>query len=62
MNAMKLTDKVAVSGQISPTQVASIASQGFRVIVNNRPDGEDPGQPDSCLLYTSDAADDEYNG
>jgi len=50
MNAMKLTDNVAVSGQISPTHVASIASQGFRVIVNNRPDGEDPGQPDSAQI------------
>ncbi len=50
MNAMKLTDTIAVSGQISPAHVASIASQGFKVLVNNRPDGEDPGQPGSAQI------------
>ena len=42
MNAMKLTDTVAVAGQISPSHVVSIASQGFQVLVNNRPDGAEP--------------------
>lgn len=45
MSYMKLTDTIAVAGQISAEQVSEIAAAGFRVLVNNRPDGEDAGQP-----------------
>ena len=41
----QLDDKVMVSGQIAPQEVAGLAAQGVTVIVNNRPDGEEPGQP-----------------
>lgn len=41
----QLGDKVLVSGQIAPHQVAGLADQGITMIVNNRPDGEEPGQP-----------------
>ena len=41
----QLSDKVVVSGQIAPHEVAGLAAQGITVIVNNRPDGEEPGQP-----------------
>ena len=41
----QLDDKTLVSGQISPDQVPDIARQGVTMIVNNRPDGEDPEQP-----------------
>ncbi len=41
----QLGDKVLVSGQIAPHQVAGLADQGVTMIVNNRPDGEEPGQP-----------------
>jgi len=34
-----------VSGQIAPHEVAGLAEQGVTVLVNNRPDGEEPGQP-----------------
>jgi uncharacterized protein (TIGR01244 family) len=50
MQAIKLTETIAVSGQISPDQVAGIAAAGFRVLVNNRPDGEEPGQPGSAQI------------
>ena len=33
-------------GQIEPQQVDKIGAQGFKTIINNRPDGEEPGQPD----------------
>ncbi|MDE2228084.1 MAG: TIGR01244 family phosphatase [Alphaproteobacteria bacterium] len=42
----KITDQVTVSGQIGLADVAEIAKQGFASIINNRPDGEEPGQPD----------------
>ena len=41
----QLDDKTLVSGQITPDQVPEIARNGVTLIVNNRPDGEDAGQP-----------------
>jgi uncharacterized protein (TIGR01244 family) len=34
-----------VSGQVAPHEVAGLAEQGVTVLVNNRPDGEEPDQP-----------------
>jgi uncharacterized protein (TIGR01244 family) len=39
-----------VSGQIAPEEVAIAAAQGIRTIINNRPDGEQPGQPTSAEI------------
>ncbi len=41
----RLDDHISVSGQILPGDVAHLAAQGFRTIVNNRPDGEQLNQP-----------------
>jgi uncharacterized protein (TIGR01244 family) len=41
----QLDDKVMVSGQVAPHEVAGLAEQGITVLVNNRPDGEEPEQP-----------------
>ena len=41
----QLDEKVMVSGQLAPHQVAGLAAQGITMLVNNRPDGEEPGQP-----------------
>lgn len=41
----KLDDRVSVAGQIGPDDLAQARAQGFTTIVNNRPDGEQPGQP-----------------
>jgi uncharacterized protein (TIGR01244 family) len=41
----QLDDRTLVSGQIAPEEVAGRAQQGVTVLVNNRPDGEEPGQP-----------------
>jgi uncharacterized protein (TIGR01244 family) len=41
----QLDDRTLVSGQIAPHEVAGLAEQGITVLVNNRPDGEEPGQP-----------------
>ena len=41
----QLDDKVMVSGQIHPSDVAGFKQLGVTMIVNNRPDGEEPGQP-----------------
>ena len=36
---------ISVAPQIDPDDMAEIAASGFTTIVNNRPDGEDFGQP-----------------
>jgi uncharacterized protein (TIGR01244 family) len=41
----QLDDKTLVSGQIAPEQVAELAGRGVTMLVNNRPDGEEPSQP-----------------
>jgi len=43
----RLSSQVSVTGQISADDVAAIAEQGFRSIVNNRPDNESARQPTS---------------
>ena len=41
-----LDPTVAVAPQITPDDVPAIAAAGYVAIVNNRPDGEEAGQPD----------------
>lgn len=41
----QLDDKTLVSGQIRTEEIAGLVDQGVTLIVNNRPDGEEPGQP-----------------
>ena len=41
----QLDEKTLVSGQIAPHEVAGLAQQGVTMLVNNRPDGEEAGQP-----------------
>ncbi len=49
-----LFPEFTVCGQISVSDVASLAKQGFRSIINNRPDGE--GGPDQPLSADIEAA------
>ena len=43
--ARPLSETVLVAGQIRPDEVALFAARGVTTIVNNRPDGEEAGQP-----------------
>jgi len=45
MDLRRLTDDFAVSPQIAEDELNEIASAGFRSVLCNRPDGEEPGQP-----------------
>lgn len=40
-----LSDTLTVSPQIQAADVAALVAAGFRSILCNRPDGEEPGQP-----------------
>ncbi len=46
----EVTDDFSVSPQIAPEDVAAAAAQGFVLIINNRPDGEQPGQPTGAQI------------
>ena len=50
MELKRINEHVSVSPQISPDDVAAIKAAGFVAIVNNRPDGESPNQPDSAVI------------
>ena len=41
----QLDEKILVSGQLRPEDVPALAATGVRMLVNNRPDGEEPNQP-----------------
>ncbi len=43
-----VTDDFAVSPQIALDDLQAAADQGFKLVINNRPDGEQPGQPSSA--------------
>src|ERR1700761_6506648 len=46
----KVTDTFSVAPQIALDDVARAAAQGFKLIINNRPDGEAPDQPASAQV------------
>ena len=46
----RVTDDFAVAPQITPGDVTEIAHQGFVKLINNRPDGEVPGQPSNAEM------------
>ena len=52
----QLDDRTLVSGQIAPHEVAGLAEQGVTVLVNNRPDFEEPGQPQAGDIEEAAAA------
>jgi len=45
MDIRQVDENVSVAGQLTPAEMRMVAEQGFRSIIGNRPDGEEPGQP-----------------
>lgn len=45
MRLVQIDDRLWVAPQIDPEEFAALKEKGFTAIVNNRPDGEEPGQP-----------------
>lgn len=41
----RLTDSFSVAPQIAPEDLADLRAQGFALVINNRPEGEELGQP-----------------
>lgn len=46
----KVTDSFWVGPQLRPEDLAAVAADGARMIINNRPDFEEPGQPTGAEL------------
>lgn len=53
MQTKRLTDSLSVASQIDPADIVALASQGFRSLINNRPDGEAADQPASESLASA---------
>jgi uncharacterized protein (TIGR01244 family) len=45
-----IDETISVSAQITPADVTELARAGFKAIVNNRPDEEEPGQPEGDAI------------
>jgi len=50
MDVMMISDNYAVAPQISVEDVASFAAADFTTIICNRPDHEEPNQPDAATI------------
>ncbi len=50
MSFRRLTDDILISPQITIDDVANARAQGVTLIINNRPDGEDDGQPSGAEI------------
>ncbi len=50
MDLRWLDETIAVSPQMRPETLPDIAAQGVVMLINNRPDGEDHGQPTSAEM------------
>ncbi len=48
-----VTDTFSVAPQVSEADMARAASEGFVLVINNRPDGEDPNQPSSATIESA---------
>lgn len=56
MDLKRINDRITVSGQIEPEDVATLKAAGFTTIINNRPDGESPDQPEGAAIAAAAAA------
>lgn len=45
MDVRQITESYSVTPQVDPDEVAAIKAAGFKSVICNRPDGEQPGQP-----------------
>lgn len=53
---IRINDDISVAGQLTPADLAAAKRQGFALVINNRPDGEAPGQPSGAEMGEAAAA------
>jgi len=49
----RVTDLFSVSPQVTEADMARAAAEGFVLVINNRPDGEDPSQPSAATIESA---------
>jgi sulfide:quinone oxidoreductase len=50
MKITRLAPAFCVSDQLQPEDLPRVREAGYRAVINNRPDGEEDGQPTSAQL------------
>jgi sulfide:quinone oxidoreductase len=53
MQIHQINEQLAIAPQISPAIVPALAEHGFKSIINNRPDHEEPGQATHAEIATA---------
>jgi uncharacterized protein (TIGR01244 family) len=53
LDVRRINDHVSVAPQIAPEDLSTLKDMGFTTIVNNRPDGEAPGQPSNAEMQAA---------
>ncbi len=53
MEYRQISDDYSVSGQIQPEDIAAIKDAGFKSVICNRPDDEQPGQPAASSIQAA---------
>jgi uncharacterized protein (TIGR01244 family) len=53
LDVKRINDDISVSPQIGPDDLPALKAAGFATIINNRPDGESPGQPSSAAMQAA---------
>ncbi|MFY0666217.1 MAG: TIGR01244 family phosphatase [Natronospirillum sp.] len=53
MNYQALSPSYAVSPQIQLSDIVDIKADGFKVVISNRPDGEEAGQPSAAAVQAA---------
>jgi uncharacterized protein (TIGR01244 family) len=56
MDARTISAGLSVSPQITKADIAALSGKGFRTVICNRPDGEEPGQPAYAEIEAAAAA------
>jgi sulfide:quinone oxidoreductase len=46
----RIDEDYAVAGQLRPDDMKALAEAGFRSVINNRPDNEEPSQPSHAVM------------
>jgi uncharacterized protein (TIGR01244 family) len=50
MNIQQIAEEFFITGQLHPTHMDALVSNGFRSIICNRPDDEEAGQPSFSVV------------
>jgi len=53
MKIAHVVSDLAFAPQLKPEEIQQVAAAGFKGIVNNRPDNEEPGQPSSAEIQAA---------